>query len=310
MTPRPALSVVVACVDAQRTVARSLAALAATCRQLGDDAELLVVDASDAADARVVERAIAELPAAGRVLVRRIARPDGTLVPRLWGAGLTASRGEVVAFTTAHTIVAPEWAAALVAGVRAGAAGVAGPLALADDDGVGAVDAAVFYLRYAPYLTAFDAPRDIPGDNAAYARAALDRHAASFADGFWEHAFHHRLRAEGERLAMTPGAVARYGPGYSLATIMRHRYAHGEQFGAERRRTGNASLERLVLGAPAVPAAFAWRTLRRVWRRPADRARALRALPALLLVSAAWAAGEVVGALRGGSAPVGRARLA
>src|SRR5205814_4082254 len=119
----------------------------------------------------------------------------------------------VVAFTTGHCIVDRDWAQAMLGAIAGGAAGVAGALSLADD--AGPVDWALFYLRYSAFLgrgeSAPEVAHEIPGDNAAYSRDALARHAASFAQGFWEVDFHRRLRAENSatRLLFVPGMGAR-----------------------------------------------------------------------------------------------------
>src|SRR5688500_1936251 len=180
-----AISVVVGSINSARTVGRVLEALQAT--TAGLDAEIVLVDAStDGTAARARE-------AVPGVIVREL--PAGTLTPRLWSAGLAMSRGRVVAFTTGHCVVERGWARALIDGIAGGATGVAGSLTLARDSGP--VDWALYYLRYSAFLGLGERiPQDaheIPGDNAAYARDALDRHAASFENGFWEVDFHRRL---------------------------------------------------------------------------------------------------------------------
>ncbi len=287
----PAISVVVACVEAGRTIERCLAALDVALAGL--DAEVIVVDASRDGTAARAERW------RGTVPTQVIRRGPGTIVPMLWADGLAASRGRAVAFSTGHCLVTPGWAHALLDTLRDGAVGAGGPLAL--DDDTSPTDWAVYFLRYSAFLP-FTGPvrwdvREIAGDNAAYRRDALDRHASSFAEGFWEVDFHRRVRAEGGRLAMVPEAVVRFGRSFPFATIASHRFTHGRQFGAERSAAGTGALVRVAAAAPVVPLVLLGRIARRIGRREAGRY--VQSLPALLALASAWAAGEACGALAG-----------
>jgi len=286
-----ALSVVVGSVDSSRTIARALSALEVS--TAGIDAEIIVVDASTDGTG---DRIRARHPNVG---LRQLT--PGTLMPRLWSAGYTMSRGRVVAFTTGHCVVSESWARAVLAAIDRGATGVSGSLGLSDESGV--VDQALFYLRYSAFLGAGESGdevvREIPGDNAAYPRDALERHAASFGDGFWEVDFHRRLRVEnsGARLVFVPGARADFGPSASFVSLTRQRFAHGCHSGAWRAHTGVRSVPRIALAAPLVPFVLVARIARRVLSRPAHRGRFLIALPVTFAFAVAWAAGEAWGAL-------------
>ena len=286
----PEISIVVGSVNSARSIARTLSALGGACHGL--NAEIVVVDAStDGTTARIE---------AGLPVVVRSLEP-GTLTPKLWSTGFALSRGRVVAFTTGHCLVGEGWARALLAAIEGGAAGAAGCIDL--DPESDPVDWAVFYLRYSAFIGAgardVETSPEIPGDNAAYAREALDRHASSFADGFWEVDFHRRLRAEdaATRLVFVPGAQARFGPSDSFASLARQRFSHGRHSGAWRTTTGVRSAWQIVLAAPLVPALLTLRIARRVLPRAAHRMRFVRSLPAMLGLAAAWAAGEAWGAL-------------
>jgi hypothetical protein len=202
-----------------------------------------------------------------------------------------------VAFTIGHVSVTRTWAHALVNGLEH-AAGVGGPLVLARDAGI--VDWAVFYLRYSAFLPSQlpdgSVAGEIAGDNAAYTRTALARHASTLADGFWEVEFHRHLRADGASLGATTQATAAFNGSSPFWCIARHRYQHGRHFGASRMAHGSSAL-RIVAAAPLVPLVLAWRAARRVWREREHRRRFLLAMPLFLTLAAAWAAGEAHGAL-------------
>lgn len=274
------LSVVVAGVDARETIDECLAALRLACG--GIASEILVVHPADAALAARVREG------QGDVIV--VDGGAAALVPHLWGQGFRRSRGEVVAFSTGHCIVGPTWAQSLLAVIDGGATGAGGALDLAPR--VGMVAAAVYFLRYSAFMP--PAPTgpvaEIPGDNAAYRRSALDRHAASFADGFWEVDFHRRIRPEGGTLVFAAGATAMVRATYRFGTIARHRFRHGSHYGGYRVLSNGDPVWRVILAAPLLPFVLALRVLRRAGGR------ALSCLPALLALGAAWAAGESWGA--------------
>ncbi len=286
MSAPPRLSIVVACIEAERTIAGCLASLAEATRGL--PVEVIVAHASAVGFA---ERVLALWPGA-----RIVSSPPGALVPRLWGDGLKAARGGVVAFTLGQCRLAPGWARALLEPVEAGASGAGGPLALDPDSGV--VDWAVYLLRYSAFAPPVAGGRvaEVAGDNAAYDRGALERHGSTVAAEFWEVDLHRRVRAEGGHLRMVPEAIAAFGRSFSFGTIFRHRFTHGRHAGAFRASTGAASAARIVLAAPLVPVVLAGRCLMRAAGRRELRWRAVIAVPVLLALGAAWAAGEAVGA--------------
>jgi hypothetical protein len=290
-----ALSVIVGSLNSERSIVRVVAALERSCSGL--DAEIIIVDASGD---DTVSRISTEFASAGARQLHRL--PVGTLTPVLWSTGFAKSRGRVVAFTTGHCEVGEEWARALLAGIDTGATGVAGALSLHPD--ASATDEAVFYLRYSTFLTgangAAQKAEEIPGDNAAYRRDSLDRHAASFGGGFWEVDFHRRIRAEGEYLAFVPNADVRFGPSAPLTSYVRQRFAHGCFTGSWRVKTGVRSMWQVVGAAPLVPFVLMARIARRVMPRRADRGRFLHAVPPLLALATAWAAGEAYGAVTRG----------
>lgn len=289
-TPMPVeLSVVIASIDAGRTITECLRRFTKTCAGLR--AELIVVDASSDGSAEQVEAA------GGATLVRCA---PGTLAPVLWAEGYRRATGRVVAFTTGHCLPVDGWATAMLEAIDQGASGAGGPLAIAP--GTRPLDWAVFYLRYSAFMAGTlgegRIAGEIAGDNAAYARPALDRHAATFASGFWEVDFHRSVRADGGWLAAVPAATVLFGPSFPLRTIASHRFAHGRQFGAGRAR-GGRPVWLLVLSAPVVPAILTARAARRVWEGGGSPLQFLAALPWFLVLSAAWAAGEAWGAVRG-----------
>jgi glycosyltransferase involved in cell wall biosynthesis len=285
------LSIIVACVDAGRSIRECLRRLKHACA--GIAAELIVVDASADDTAAQVTAFDGD--------VRLVRLPYNTLTPLLWAEGYRQATGRVIAFTTGHCLVSPRWAAALIDAIDAGAAGAGGPLVLSP--AVGTLDAAVYYLRYSAFtpntLGKEGIAGEIAGDNAAYGREWLDRHADSLADGFWEVDFHRLVRADGGYLAAVPEAVVEFGRSFPMGTIARHRFAHGSHYGAARVHVGTRTAWQIVLAAPLVPFVLALRAAARVVRDRRSAARFVTALPCFLALATSWAFGEACGAING-----------
>ncbi len=285
------LTVVIAAVNNERSIAQCVESIRRSCDGLA--AEILLVDASEDRTLEVVSHVAPE--------VTIIRRQRGSLVPELWAEGLRQAVGEVVAFTTGHCRVELTWARALIDGIAAGAAGVGGRFRL--DAKASATGTAMSLLRYSAFLETpgekeqgFQEVREIAADNAAYSHEALSRHDASFARGFWEVEFHHRLRAEQRRLALVANATTTVCDTTPLARLLAQRFAHGRHFGAWRRSALGHFPIRVVLAGPLVPLLLFSRVVRRLLRRRALSAPLVASTMPFLLLASAWAAGEVVGA--------------
>lgn len=301
----PEISIVLAVPGLDDDVARPLNALRAAAAEMSEDAaeavlaEVIVVMAA-AGPAGLTRRAIESCDGLAITLLQA---PAGALTPCLWAAGYRRARGRIVAFTTAQCTVTPSWIGAIRAGIAAGHAGVGGPLRL--DRGASATDWAVFHLRYNAFLSApaeHAVAHEIAGDNAAYSREALARHDTAMRDGFWEVELHRRLRAEGHTLRLMPAMAVTFEGAPRVWTLAAHRFAHGKHSGFWRVATGARSAWQIAAAAPLVPGLLMMRTVRAVQRNGGTLRFA--ALPAFALLAAAWAAGEVVGALRPRTAPV------
>lgn len=284
---RPPVSVVVGALDAAETIGPCLDRLVPQCEALG--AELVVVDGSSDGTNAIAR---AHAPAV------RVLRSSRRHIPEFWAEGIAASRGEVVALTTAHAVPAANWLDALLREHRAGHVGVGGAVACAPE--AGWVDWAVYLCRYSAFMPPFEA-REVPeiaGDNASYRRDALEAVSDSWRAGFWEPPVHAALRARGGTLWLSPAVVVEHRRSFSARAFLRNRWEHGRQYGHDR-AAGAGCLGRWALAArtPLVPAVLLARVGRRVFASGHHLGAFVAASPLLLAFYAAWAAGEAVGAL-------------
>lgn len=287
MSP-PDLTIVLAATGGS-PIDEALPGLRLACR--GVSVELIVVAAGVPPEEAAVE---ATFPGA-----RIESCPLGTLTPVLWGAGFCLARGRIVAFTTDQLRVASTWARALLSALASGATGAGGPIELGP--GADAATAAAYFVRFSGFSPRiWPAPRrarDIPGDNAAYPREAILRHADLLERGFWEVEFHRRFEAEGGILQMEPGARATLIGPVPFAAMVTHRYRHAREFGSSRVKLHGERRIKLMLFGPLVPFVLMARMAGRVLPASGERRLFLKALPWLALLSTAWAAGEAAGAM-------------
>ena len=221
----------------------------------------------------------------------------GALVPALWRDGIDTARAPIVALTISPMAPAPDWVETIHAQLQS-ADVVAG--AVEPGEGLRLSDWAEYFCRYAGDMLPFPphACADLPGDNAAYRREALEQAKPLYGNGFWEPVVHSALEAGGASLWHAPELVVRQGRSAGASAFARQRIHHGRaharargaQFGRGRNLVG-------VLGAPLVPPLLAWRSVRETRRRRRLRLRALAALPLILFFDAAWAVGEALGHL-------------
>ncbi len=279
-SPEPDLTVVVASNGAAGAVAGCLAALEG---QVGG-AEVLVCEMTPSGD---------EVQGAFSWASFHVS--PGALVPELWRDGIELSRGRVVALTISPMRPAADW----VATVRR---------LTASNDAVGGAiepgprlrwaDWAEYFCRYARDMLPFEghASVDLPGDNAAYTRDALERTSELYGDGFWEPVVHRGLEAGGGRLWHAPELVVHQARSAGAGAFVRQRWTHGRVYGRQRGSGfGGARNVVGVIAAPLVPFVVGLRRAREVLRKGRHRGRLVVALPLLFVFDAAWAAGEALG---------------
>jgi hypothetical protein len=227
----------------------------------------------------------------------RFTTSPGALVPHLWRDGIDAASGESVALTIGPMQPAPDW----IESIRR---------ALIEHDAIGGaiepardlplVDLAEFLCRYARDMVPFEAREnvDIPGDNAAYRRTALELVHETYRDGFWENVVDRRLAELGVVPWHTPKVVVSMGRSGGFRAFVRQRRAHGRLYGHQR----GAHFSRLrnlvgVLASPAVPVLMTLRVYRQLASRRRLGAKPLLALPIVVAFNVAWATAEAAGHL-------------
>lgn len=284
------ISVVVGAQNARSSIQDCLDSILAQTKNL--DAEVLVADASDDGTTDIVKNKFPN--------VTLIQKDKSNLVPHLWGEGMQRAAAPIVAITTAHCIPSKDWIANILSAAREHekSAGIGGPI---DAPTTGSpMDWAVYFSRYTAFLPpSKDGPvQEIPGDNAAYRKAALEKCWHDRGHGFWETLFHHELRNQGESLYMLPKMQVRMGKTDSAWDYFWVRYRHGVHYGSTRPNTQGFTRIARICAAPILMPFLVGRIGMRISsRRPDWLIQYLFALPWLIFFMSGWSLGEIYGYL-------------
>ncbi len=288
----PVLSVVIASVNGWDVLGPTLDALDAQPER--GWMEVVVVDA---VGGETREHLRMRIP---RVELVEVDPHDHPGVPVLRYRGVERTRGELVAMLEDHGQVAPDWARALIDAHRDNPwAAVGGAV---ENGRSGLVNWAAFFCEYTPYMppVAEGEHADLPGNNVAYKRPYLLRHAKELEKGRWESWINEKLRADGAHIASTNRAVVRHIKPFKLGHFLVQRFHFSRSY-AGMRRVDQSPLKRLMygFGSLALPALLMARVTRTALSKGRHLSRFFAALPLIALFLTVGAYGEMVGYLFG-----------
>ena len=220
-------------------------------------------------------------------------------IPRLRYQGVTRARGRLVAILEDHARVRPGWASALIEAHEGPWGAVGGPV---ENGREGLVNWAVYFCEYAPYMSPIPEGEttDLPGNNIAYKRPYLLRHARVLDDGKWESWINDRLRADGVAIAASNAMVVSHIKSFRLGYFLTQRFHFARSY-AGMRRVDQSWSKRLVygVGSLALPILLSARVARTVLGKRRHRGRFAVASPLVALFLTVGAVGEMVGYLIG-----------
>lgn len=277
------MSVIIAASDSMTAVERTVASLRA--QVTPHRFEILVAAASD--------RLSRLEPEPGLRLV--VAEP-GTGVPRLRRLGLARACGTIAVFTEDSCVFEPGWINGWIHAFRPPAVAAAtGPVEPAM--GNSALDWAVFFCEYAPFLQASHpqtaSPARLAGNNFA-ARIAhglgLDRPEIQESD------LHRTLSQSRAPIVEAEAALAWHVRRYSWREAFGDRLRFGLEFGRLRRSRHSRWVNIAAgLAGPAIFLVQAFRLARLMAHADRHRRRFLASLPITLGLLMAWSVGESLG---------------
>ncbi|MBI4590751.1 MAG: glycosyltransferase [Candidatus Rokubacteria bacterium] len=209
--------------------------------------------------------------------------------------GVRRARGALVALTEDHCTPDPDWCARIVEAHRAPHAAIGGAVEKGPDT---TVSWAVYLYDFSRYMTPLrEGPaRYLTDCNVSYKRAALGSIAEVWREEFHETAVNWALEARGETLWLSPRIIVRQQRTLRLVAAVRDRYAFGRLFASTRVAGATACRRAFYAGFSfLLPPLLVGRIAANVFRKRRHAGQLLRAAPALLLLTTAWAWGELVG---------------
>lgn len=284
----PALTVTIATNDGWKTLRQAYEPLRGQAEAAG--AEVLLVDGSGG-----------PAPAPGELgpTTRWIEMPGADLSEMRMRAYGDA-RGQILAMTEDHVLVAPNWVDAILRAHREHPEAAAIGGAVRNGTPHHLVDWASFYAGHAPFLAPLPAGPVpyVSGINVSYKRGALLRALAPMGDRAIETLINDEIKAAGGVLVADDRMVVTHLQSRGLRTTTRLHYYAGRHFEGTRRAT-QADATARALRAIALPLPRAAKRLVTALRRGEPVGRVARVVPAMVLLASAQAAGELVGIFRG-----------
>ncbi len=285
----PQLSVVIASVNGLALLGPTLDALDAQPERAR--MQVIVVEAVGGATREALHRRVPR--------VEVVAVDEKSTIPALRHRGVIRARGDLVAILEDHGEVEAGWASALIEAHEGPWGAVGG---VVENGRTGLVDRAAFFCEYAPYMgpVVEGESTDLPGNNIAYKRPHLLRHAGELEQGRWESWINDKIRLDGVPIASTNKAVVRHIKPFRLGHFLTQRFHFARSY-AGMRRVDQSPAKRLIygVGSLALPALLTLRVTRTTLAKGRDLGQFAACLPLIALFYAVGAAGEMLGYLIG-----------
>jgi hypothetical protein len=285
----PALSIVVASVNGWEMLGPTLRAIDLLPER--SKIEVIVVEAVGGATRRAL--------LAHRPRVEVIAVDEKRTIPVLRHLGVTRASGDLIAILEDHGEVAPDWASVLLEAHQGPWGAVGG---VVENGRSGWVNWAAFFCEYAGYMGPVleGESTDLPGNNIAYKRPHLLRHAHELESGRWESWINDKIRADGVPIASTNRAVVRHIKPFRLGHFLVQRFHFARSY-AGMRRVDQSLMKRLIygVGSIALPGLLTLRVTRTALAKRRNLGWFAVCLPLISLFFTVGAVGEMVGYLFG-----------
>lgn len=287
----PDVSVVIASVNGLPEIDECLSALER--QQGGIDYEIIVANRCQDGTADYIRRRFPR--------VRLLDFPQQLGIPQLRAMAMSHAKGGILAVTEDHCIAPENWLMEIVKAHALGYMVVGGGVENGKTDRI--IDWSVFLCEYSSAMLPIPAGevKNIPGNNAAYKRAALDLVDDGIKRNFWEPFVHEELRKKGIKFFSVPSIVVTHKKGFGFFYFLSQRFHYSRSF-AGMRGALISPAKRLyyLLASPLLPLVMAVRVTRDVIVRKRRLYREFfLSLPSLSVFFISYAMGEFVGYLLG-----------
>lgn len=289
----PALSIVIASYNAERTVQRSLRSLLR--QETKEDFEIIVVDSSTD---RTGELIAEQFPG-----VRLYRFRERKFCGDARNIGVSVAKSDIIALTDADCTTAETWVDQILTAHQSPDLAIGGAIANAEPSGL--VGWAAYFCEFSGWMPGSE-PRwldDIAGANMSYKKKAFDTY-GPFLEGTYcsDSEFHWRLGRDGQRVRFLPEIVVSHHSIDRFREFVAHEFHHGRCFARVRIKGQGFSMWRrlvYVLLSPAIPLKILLKTVAHNAANRVYLTHFVKALPLVALGIASWSAGEVVGYAEG-----------
>jgi GT2 family glycosyltransferase len=287
----PDVSVVIASVNGLPEIDECLSALE---RQKGGvDFEVVVANRRQDGTAEHISR---RFPG-----VKLLQFPGHFGIPQLRAMAMAEAKGDIIVVTEDHCIAPENWLAEIVKAHQLGYMVVGGAVENGKTDRI--IDWSVFLCEYSSAMLPITAGEvnSIPGNNAAYKKAALDLVDDGIKKNFWESFLHDELRKKGIKLLSVPSIVVTHKKEFRFFYFLSQRFHYSRSF-AGMRRSQIPQAKRLyyLLGSPLLPFLMAIRVAQNVIvQKKRFYKEFFLSLPSLSVFFISYAMGEFIGYLLG-----------
>ena len=214
--------------------------------------------------------------------------------------GVQKACGAIVALTEDHCTPDHDWCARILEAHAGPHAAVGGAVEKRQPDTI--LNWAVYLCDFSRYMNPVqEGPACYLTDcNVSYKRAALASIAHVWTDEFHETSVNWALQAQGESLWLSPRIIVHQQRTLRFRAAVRERYVFGRLF-ASTRVSATTWLRRALYAGSSflLPPLLLGRVAGNVLRKRRCVGEFIRSLPALMLMTTAWAWGEFVGYLTG-----------
>lgn len=284
----PALSVIVACYNARGTIVRCLEALS---RQDCTDFEIIVVDSSTDGTANLVAEHFPRV----RLLREKMRRYPGDAR----NIGVRSAAADILAFTDADAVAAPDWVGKLLKAHRDPAPLIGGSVGVANPQRL--VSWAAYFCEFSNVMPAGLPRHGVETPTVCFSmKRRLFEQYGPFLEGSYcsDTAFQWHAIEGGYPTLFLPEVRVDHINIDHLRRFVCKQYMHGRTFAQVRVRTRRLPKWQVMLlmaGAPLLPGLLVWRIARNVLQARMWRMRFAVASPLVLLGMTAWSAGECAG---------------
>ncbi len=287
------LSVVIAGHNAAQVIERCLLALEPQAASPGT--EVILADRSTDGTAAIVAR---RFP-----WVQVVHSDEPLAVPALRGRGIARARGGIIAIIDPFSVVAPDWAAqVLAAHARQRHIVIGGTVDLYQADAASYSTWSLYLNEYGLFMSPVTRGETwiLPGSNLSYKRAALFDGDRPRYPVFWKTYVNWELEGGGSPMWLEPDIRVELNKPLTFVDFLSTRYAHGRCFGGMRVQDASTAVKLARAGSTiVVPLVLLWRWTAGFWPKRRRRLRFAATIPAQLAFFGVWAWGEAWGSLRG-----------